>query len=346
MGRRNNRNFGIRPQLDRYTIQKLATQTAQTINRGDATQKKIVTALTDFGKHLREEFGIRDIERTTVDHLRSWAGDLRERMAAGEIGKATPASYISAINSVFKAFAREETCLSAKDVGLARGTRFSNVNLANSPETHQAFRNFLDKEYIQTNDIRYQGLKLSVDIQRESAGMRFRESAAIKIAGKDLSQGILHLDKNDMTKNGQPRDVKILSTAALVKAKEFVGGNKEIYSRGSLIPGKMTYQQYHDFAYNVVQKFNQSSGEKYNYHGNRHEYAHALYAKTWAEKTGVEVQAPVEAGMFKDEHIAYIAQKTGMEQAEAKEMDQEIREEVSESLGHHRLEASYDYLGH
>jgi site-specific recombinase XerD len=134
----------------------------------------------------------------------------------------------------------------------------------------------------QKEDLRAQALSLSVELQREF-GLRLRESIAIKESTieRALEQGVLHLVREDGTKNGREREIPLLTESqkeALQKAYDFM---KE-HNLTSLAPTQTLKEQYH-FAYEIKKEFELTSGEKFNFHGERH-----AFAQHWIEQQGVD----------------------------------------------------------
>ena len=346
MANRNDRNFGNGKTLNAFTIRNLSRETSTLANRGDALALKTQSALKDLGGHLREGFGIRYLEKVELHHLESWAESLQDRLMEGTISSSTTSSYISAVNTMFATHDRSDLNISARAFGIARGTKFSNVNLANSQESQAAFKSFCQTRFIETGDVRYQALKHSVIIQAE-AGLRFRESTQIKIAGKDLSSNQLHLVKGDGVKNGQPRSFEPNRMDGLRVAQRFVDDHRRVFGKGSLIPSGSTYKAFKSWAYDQVESFRKENPThaSYHFHGNRHDFAHREYGKAWAKRTGVAIKPPVVSGLYGKDHNEDTACRTGLDQKETADLNAKINLEVTEKLGHHRTESGYAYNG-
>jgi hypothetical protein len=346
MANRNDRNFGNGKTLNAFTNRNLSRETATMANRGDALALKTQSALKDLGGHLRERFGIRYIEKVEMHHLESWAGSLADRLAEDTISSSTTSSYVSAVNTMFATHDRSDLNISAKAFDIARGAKFSNVNLANSQESQAAFKSFCQARYIETGDVRYQALKHSVTIQVE-AGLRFRESTQIKIAGKDLSGNQLHLVKGDGVKNGQPRSFEPQRMDGLHAAQRFVDEQRRVFGKGSLIPSGSTYKAFKCWAYDQVEAFRKENPAhaSYHYHGNRHRFSHREYSKAWAKRTGVAIKPPVVSGLYGKDHNEDTARRTGLNQKETAELNKIINLDVAEKLGHHREESGHAYSG-
>lgn len=137
----------------------------------------------------------------------------------------------------------------------------------------------------------------------------------------------------------------MLDPEVVASAQRHVLEHPDIYTRGSLIPGDMNYRQYRRWAYDKIDVFRTIMGMKYHMHGNRHAYAHIRFADLWAQRTGVRIESPVRAGIFKDEWIHHASKMTGLSVKETLQADQEIRMILSEDLGHSRIDATYPYVG-
>ena len=343
---RNLRNYGCGKTLNAFTIRNLSRQTSELANRGDALSLKTQSALTDFSRHLRSEFGIRFLEKIEKYHLESWAEHLHDRLIEGSLTTSTTSSYVSCINTVFSTHDRHDLKISAKGFGIARGQKHSNQNLSNSQASQKALKQFCLDQYLQTHDIKLLSLFHSVTIQSE-AGLRFRESTQIKIAVKNLSGNHLHLVKGDGVKNSQPRSFKPSSMSGLRQAKIFVQDNSVVFHRGSLIPGNLTYKEYQTWAYKQLAEFREQNPayKNYHFHGNRHSYAHKEFQKLWENRVGIKIPSPVTSGNFGKDYINRVSLKTGMRIRNVSSILRQINLEVAEKLGHHRVDSAFFYCG-
>ena len=343
---RNLRNYGCGKTLGRFTIRNLSRQTSKLANRGDALALKTQSALTDLARHLRSEFGIRFLEKVEQYHLESWAESLHDRLIDGSLTSSATSSYVSCINTVFTTNDRHDLKISAKSFGIARGQKHSNQNLANSQVSQKIFRQFCLDKYHQTHDIKFLTLLHSVTIQSE-AGLRFRESTQLKIATKNLSGNHLHLVKNDGVKNGQPRSFIPSSMSGLRQAKYFVQDNSVVFHKGSLIPGNLTYKEYQTWAYKQLATFREQNPQHkiYHFHGNRHSYAHKEFEKSWENRVGIKIPAPVTSGKFGKVYINQVSLKTGLGRQNVLSILRQVNLEIAEKLGHHRVDSAFFYCG-
>ena len=245
----------------------LARDIASFFNRGTSLENRIESVLN----HLREWTGTRSLKQLDNQRIEAFVNILREKVEAGELTRKTAENYISAFNRVieyvnFKLEKGLET-VSPKEAGLSRGS-FQFVDRAVSQETHEKFLNFLATK----EDIRAQALAHSVELQR-AFGLRLRESIAIKetTIREALTTGVLHLTREDGTKNGREREILIRTEEqreALERALEFMKENNLF----SLCPTEHLREQYH-FAWNVAKEFNREYNENFTFHGERHAFA-------------------------------------------------------------------------
>ena len=248
----------------------LARDIASFFNKGSSLENRIETILNS----LRECTGTRSLKQLDSQRVEAFVSTLQERVANGELTRRTAENYLSALNRVieyanFRLDKGLET-ISPREMGLSRGS-FVFVDRAVSKETHEKFVSFLSEK----QDIRAQALGHAVELQREF-GLRLRESLAIKeeTIREALSTGILHLGREDGTKNGREREIPIRTEAqkeALERALNFVKENNLF----SLTPTQSLREQY-NYAYNVIKEFNKEVGENFHYHGERHAFAQSM----------------------------------------------------------------------
>jgi len=245
----------------------LARDIASFFNKGSSLENRIETILNS----LREWTGTRSLKQLDSQRVEAFVSTLQERVANGELTRRTAENYLSALNRVieyanFRLDKGLET-ISPREMGLSRGS-FVFVDRAVSKETHEKFVSFLSEK----QDIKAQALSLSVELQREF-GLRLRESLAIKetTIQKALETGVLHLTKEDLTKNSREREIPVRSESqkeALEKAYDFMKENNLF----SLAPTTTLREQY-NYAYEVKREFERETNEKFNYHGERHAFA-------------------------------------------------------------------------
>ncbi len=245
----------------------LARQIAQDNNRGSSLENRIETVLNQ----IRETTDAKNLKQLDSDKIQVYIDTLHDKLEAGELKSSTVSSYISALNRVIE-YANEHLnrdiqTINAKDYGLSRGG-VEYQNRAVSEQTHNTFNDFLSSQ----DDIKAQALSHSVDLQRE-LGLRLRESIQIKAdtIREALKTSTLHVDRQDGTKNSQPRDIPIHNEQQLETLKSALNFMQE-HNLKSLAPTDTLKEQYH-FAEHVRQEFNRVSDTKMDYHGERHYYA-------------------------------------------------------------------------
>ena len=281
---------------------------AQSLGRGSRTANMTRTVMNE----LKELTGITHLKQLTQEHISTYIAYLQDKVENGELATKTTATYVSALNNVIeytnKYIEKNNNNLetvSAKENGLSAGSP-SDKNPTVSGSVHEQFKNFLEERYAQTGDIRYEALKNSIELARE-LGLRIRESIAIKIVDKEVSNN-LQLEKQDCTKNSRERDITITRESqinAINNAKEFAKENN-LYS---LCPSEHLKQQI-AFAYNVKADFEKEYNVEYKYHGERYAFAQERY------------QEYREQGLN----------------------DKEARLKLSNDLGHNRIDITNRYL--
>jgi len=247
----------------------LAREISQYFHRGSSLENRIETVLNT----LREALGVKSLKKIDQDVAKAYVEYLREKVANGELSRKTAENYISAFNRVLEyaneRLGRNLELISPSEWGLSRGS-FEYVDRAVSKETHEKFLSFLS----QKEDLRAQALYWSVQLQREF-GLRLRESIAIKetTIERALETGKLSLGREDGTKNGREREIPVLTEGqreVLQGAYSFMKENNLF----SLVPTERLREQY-NYAYEVKREFERETGEKFNYHGERHAFAQA-----------------------------------------------------------------------
>ena len=304
-------------------IKYVAKQIAKENNRGFATAKKVRTVLNV----LRNEFGIkhlRELDKDVQQRFISWLKDQ-------DYNSHTTATYVSAFNRIAEYAEKPDLWISAKEHGLEKGS-FEYVNRAAPEEVHRAFVSWLEQKAQATGDVRYEALKHSVELQR-AFGLRAAESFGIKITEKSLENQRLSLDRYDLTKNGRPRDIPVWNEhqkEVFAAAKAFA----ESHGWQSLIPPGYTKQEWTNFAYKTVSEFrsNHPEHKDYSFHKERHAFAQEYYHHLKEQKQKDEAEARLDS---------MLSQQASNDQQEEKE----IREKVSEALGHSREEITTVYIG-
>ena len=220
------------------SIKWVAKQIAKANNRGYSSTDKLRTVL----RHLRYDLKVRNLKQLNEEHRERFILYLQN----SELSRRTTSTYISYWNRMAEYASKPELRISAKEHELSRGS-FKYVDRTVSKEAHEAFTKWLHSKYEQTQDIRYEALRHSVELQREF-GLRASESFCIKITEKNILNGYLHLDRHDDTKNARERDVPVYKPEQEEKFRQAQDFARS-HSWQSLIPPDNTKQEWIKFAY-------------------------------------------------------------------------------------------------
>ena len=248
-------------------------------NRGSSLASTIQTVLNT----IRDLTGVKSLKALDERAIQSYISHIQERVSVGDLSRKTAESYVSGLNRVIEytneVLGKSLQTFSPSQLGLSRGP-FQYVDRAVSQETHEKFLSFLS----QKEDIRAQALYHSVELQREF-GLRLRESLAIKESTieKALETGVLHLTRQDCTKNAREREIPIRNEEQRQTLERALGFMKE-NNLFSLCPTKHLREQY-NYAYDVMKEFNRETGENFRYHGERHAFAKACIEEGIDRKT-------------------------------------------------------------
>ncbi len=327
------RNFVGEKNLSRKAASfNLAKEVVESGNQESIS--KTAMAVRQLANFTDENYDLKNLVKLDAENMADFAEYLAGRVDSGEISRGHATNIISSLNSIFNYYYRDDLKISAKDFGINRGERFNNIDKSVSNDVHDKFSDFLIKQYIEKGDIRYEALRLQIELQRE-AGLRFKESALFN--GHELHRdGSLDIEKG--TKGGQLRIFK--ATDPMKELVDYVKDFRKEYGLSkSLIPDQYDFKQWRDFAYNTVKTFNNENNASYNFHANRHSYAQQKYQSL------TNTLPPVKSGCTKQEQIKYIADKNNITVEQAKELDVNSRMQISEELGHHRIDITNYYLG-
>jgi hypothetical protein len=318
-------------------INFLAMEITSFTGRGSSTTEKLITTLNE----IKQTAGIKSLKDLQQGHIAHIVEELSRKARSGNTSQSNANSYISSINNIVKYIGREDLyVIKASDYGLSRNiSEKDGINKENVREAANAYKEWLTKKYLQTNDLRYEALRHAVNIQ--SVNLRLRESLLIKLRTKDLSGNILKIsEKKDGAKNSRAREIKLNpeQKRALIEARDFIKSNKlENLNIGLLKQGR-------NFANNTLTSFRKETGVYFHYHGERHFTAHEAYKNAWTDK-GYSVECRARTGGTKEEWLKNLLNNTGLSKQDFTAIDREIRQGISRDLGHERLEITNRYLG-
>lgn len=314
------RNFNGEKDLSRKVASfRMAQEVVKSKN--EETMQKSAQSIRMLADFAKEEYGLKNLAKLDSEQISDFANYLQERLDNNEISAGHATNIISSLNTIFTYYYREDLKISAKEYGLNRGPRFDNVDKSITDYTHQKLSEFLTEKYLSTGNVKYEALRIQTELQRQ-LGLRFKESALF--TGKELHKnGTIDILRG--TKGGQLRTL-----TASEKQKELINSvkefRKEFQLNNSLIPDNHNFKDWKAFSYNVIKNFREETGINYNFHGERHHYAQTRYK----ELTG---------------HEPPVKRDASGENPVKKEKDLEIRLQISEELGHHRVDITSYYLG-
>ncbi len=326
----------------------------------------VKTVLND----LREQEIINNLRQLDESKIQEYIENLQERLNDGEITNTTTANYVTALNTIidYTNFVTNSELehVSAKEHDLQRTFDYSDKSI--SEQQHQNFKDFLQEKFQQTGDNRFERLQASLELQK-NFGLRARESFGLRseTIQKGLETGKLHLTKHDYTKNGRERMIEVRTDEqreTLQKVQNILRENnlKSLAGEKNL---SREVKQFKSFAYNQTVNYNKETSQKFNFHGERHSWAQEKYSEMWKKRTGAEIQAPIKyyseqlqasgwdgSGKFYDAvsefeikpFWEYVQEQ--VPEIDFKKIDNKIRQEISEELGHNRLDITNTYLGH
>lgn len=338
-------------------------------NRGFASVGKIQTVLND----LKQETDLKTLKQLDESKIEQLIEKYREEVENGDLTRTTTATYISALNVVID-YTNHLTdknleYVSATEHDLSKVIDYSDKSI--SPEQHQSFQNYLQDKFKDTQDNRYERLELATELQKQF-GLRARESFGLskETIEKGLETGKLSLGREDWTKNAREREININTKEqqeTLIKAQNLMSEHnlKSLAGKENNIADIKSFK---NFAYK------EATNQGFSFHAERHAWAQGKYSAMWRERTGAEIQSPIKyyseqleragwdgSGKFYDavqdfditpfreyvqEQIQEQDQSKLLEMPDILEIDREIRQEISEELGHSRLDITNTYLGH
>lgn len=313
----NARNFG----LGSRDMGRALTAAYRQAGNGDNANAQAQAHCARFANFMREEYGIKDARKIDRSHVRGYAAHLRERFEAGEISASTAQNYLSPINKSL-AYARRDHALhvnGVRDAGLPSRSGVASSDHSVTAAQHAAAKSAINER---TGAL--------LELQRQ-LGLRFKESALID-ARSALEQaettGKVLIEAG--TKGGRARELPITAKHQVEALRTAAAIQK---SDRSMIPADQTWRQFQSESYREMQDVTAK------FHGERHHYANERYQQL------AGVAAPARAGIPHAKRHAFIAKELGLTTAQARELDHQVRAQVSAELGHSRISITNAYLG-
>ena len=328
------KSLGIRNEHD---IRHYARDVSENfLHRGSDTTAKLASAM----RFIKEETGLRNLSKLEESHVENILDSLRENLKSGAMSSSTVNGYISSLNNIVRYVGKPELSVRAKDEGLTRKYDYAK-NKENTQIASRDYKTFLLDKYSRTGDIKYMAVYHAVSLQR-NCNLRLEESIGVKVLTKDPDN--LRLTKNDHTKHGRTRTIKLYldgQKQAVKETKSFLRANrlKNLNISGSMRQGI-------NFMQNTLKEFKEEiPSSKFHYHGERQAWAHDKYSYLWEQKGFKKIECPAKLEMDKKEWLGRISGETGLTVKEIKGIDREIRQEITRDLGHESLQQTRKYLG-
>ncbi|CED58038.1 putative phage integrase (plasmid) [Aliivibrio wodanis] len=335
------RNFGLRSKDPAFAAANAAQEEFNAGEIGGVTKDlKIISFNAFLNFHEDHDNKIKDLRKIESSHLQSYSEHLHERIENEEITGATAGNYISHIETLLNQI-RDDDAVKFDSSARAELSRDNTARL-----DREVSRSTLEdvKSHLNENH------SAMLSLQRE-LGLRFEESAKFNATAalSKIEAGAKEIKiEAATTKGGRPRCIPFSPSAASAIAEA-----AEIQeSARSMIPPDLSYKTFRNECYNSMQN------EEIKHHALRHTYAYNEYRESWTEKGYKDIEPPVKSGIeppiagdradmqrYRAEKIDYLQEKTGLSRNEVKEIEREIRLDVSEKLGHSRVAITNKYLG-
>lgn len=337
----NARNYGLRSRDPSRAAENAARENYNKQAIGGVTQNQQVNHFNKFlSYHAENGNYIKDLKHIECEHIDKYAEHLADRISNEDICSATASNYLSSVNSLMSQITGHDEFHSkpATEYGIAGRTGIAKED-----------RQVTEIQITEVKENLSEHHSAMLDLQRE-IGLRFEESAKFDAvsASINIQAGATAILIEDGTKGSRDRLVPITS-----EAKNAIFNAAEIQQNArSMIPNDLSYKEFKNECYNAMRN------ENISHHDLRHTYAHEQYRNAWQEKGFKDIEPPVrtniappQAGNHSDmqrylnDRIDYLQEKTGLSRSHIKELEKEIRLEISEKLGHSRAAITNNYLG-
>ena len=325
---------------------------------GSATQQVIRATINDMRDTLAAAgMPLKHLDAITTDQVDKYVESVASKVETGDLAAKTAKDKITSLNNILRSdlVNKPDLVQSAKENGVTQ--KVDTSDKANSREAAEAFKQFLSEKAAQGNEVA-KAAKLAVDNQLQN-GLRLRESICMNYGNKNPNSDFLAVTKADRPKNNRPREVDVRTQEqkdAIAAARDFCKKNEQ---NNLIHPGK-SYKQTEDAFKNLVKEFTEKTGMHFNYHGERHEFAHRLYEAKTKELCGIELKCKAqvcEERLPVDKQTdskarqkcynEYIKEQTGLTGWPARNLVNKAFDSVSNALGHGdgRADITRAYLG-
>lgn len=302
------RNFGLGHRDMKIAGQRAIEQAYNSFQSRATVQQR----WGQFVEFVRAQ-GVRRMEHINNDHLRAYALELKNR----GLSPSSQQNYVSAVNRVIET-ARQDREVRLNPTEVAdRRTAVAKESKANANSSNVKVS---------------ERVGALIGLQREF-GLRFEESAKLS-ASSALRQaeklGVIKVERG--TKGGRTREVPITRPGqleALRRAAEVQGSDR------SMIPADKSYVDFKREAYREIEKF------EFRFHGERHAYAQRRYQDLTGVAAPVQVQDRIEGQTW----AHYVSLKLGITVYQAQQLDERVRLQIAEELGHSRESITAAYIG-
>lgn len=303
------RNFGLRSRdMTRAGLNALADQRKFGV-MGDRTVTAYSSKWQDFSNFCRHELDIKKMEDISTDSVLRFVEHLQDK----NLTVGTVKNYLAAINNVLR-FATKDQWKSVegkRDCSLASRTQ------VRTEATPERVRYEKALEALKENNPRAAAF---LQLTREF-GLRSNEAACLnaKTAIRQISCGFITIERG--TKGGLKRIIPITNDRQILALKEAASLQGKFKS---LIPHEQNYKQFQNSTVKVAREALREAGA-----GRIHDQRAAYASQRYFEKTGAV--APCDSDSRKREV--------------ARDLDHTARAEISEELGHHRIDVLRSYVG-
>lgn len=312
----NSRNFGMRSRdmgsalVNAY---KLNSGNGETTKSSSSTRSH----LNRFATYIKTEYAVNDLRKIDRDMVLNYPVYLKNDGLADKSIK----NYLSKVNQALGNARLDKKChVDPKEGGIKNLSGIADRDKSSERKTFDLVKSQVSERFA-----------VILELQR-NFGLRPEESCKINAekALQEAETGKISITRG--TKNGRPREIRVTSPQkqidVLQRAAKIQG------THHSMIPKNLEYHQFRNSNYNELRNVTM------NQYGGRHAFAHDRYEQI----TGVKCAAELGLAHGK-EHHNYIAKQLTITPKKARELDRKARREISQDLGHNRLDVTNSYLG-